>query len=136
MEGGKQSGSSLASDLFGAKDSSEQANSVGIFRTIFPPQPKVFGREPFQYLETEKKICSENPAWTSKNGVSGQAQSAASKDKVLPFHYNSSIYYGGQDDYTPSESAQKSGTTFNKDGGEDQSDSSSIRSWWQGSVYY
>lgn len=42
MEGGKQTGSSLASDLFGAKDSSAAASSSsGIFSSMFPPPPKV-----------------------------------------------------------------------------------------------
>ncbi|KAL0338257.1 UNVERIFIED_CONTAM: hypothetical protein Sangu_1347800, partial [Sesamum angustifolium] len=43
MEGGKQSGSSFASDLFGAKDSSAAASSSGIFGSIFPPPPKITG---------------------------------------------------------------------------------------------
>ncbi|KAH6762041.1 hypothetical protein C2S52_019474 [Perilla frutescens var. hirtella] len=149
MEGGKQSGSSLASDLFGAKDSSAAASSSGIFNSIFPPPQKVVGRDSFQYSETEKKISSQNPTWTAKSGVSerngeGQIQSTASKDmgsyypeeKPQPFHYSSSIYYGGQDVYSRPESAQNPGTTFNKDGGEDDSGSASRGNWWQGSLYY
>lgn len=42
MEEGKQSGSSLASDLFGAKDSTTAASSsAGVFGSIFAPPPKV-----------------------------------------------------------------------------------------------
>lgn len=41
MEGRKQSGSSLASDLFGATDSSAAASSSGIFGSIFAPPSKV-----------------------------------------------------------------------------------------------
>ncbi|KAG6437131.1 hypothetical protein SASPL_102042 [Salvia splendens] len=129
MEGGKQTSSSLASDLFGAKDSSSSSSS-GIFGTMFPPPPKVVGQE---YSGTEKKIISGNPNWTAKNGVAGiyiyiflmnhfrnavggQNQrkddvSYYTDEKVQPFHYSSSIYYGGQDVYSRPESAQNPGTS-------------------------
>ncbi|XP_042053136.1 uncharacterized protein LOC121798279 isoform X1 [Salvia splendens] len=144
MEGGKQTSSSLASDLFGAKDSSSSSSS-GIFGTMFPPPPKVVGQE---YSGTEKKIISGNPNWTAKNGVAdrnavgGQNQrkddvSYYTDEKVQPFHYSSSIYYGGQDVYSRPESAQNPGTSFNKDnGGEDDLGSASRGNWWQGSLYY
>ncbi|KAL0451094.1 UNVERIFIED_CONTAM: hypothetical protein Slati_1665800 [Sesamum latifolium] len=153
MEGGKQSGSSFASDLFGAKDSSAAASSSGIFGSIFPPPPKVVGQESVRSSEADKKNDSGNPAWSAKPGVSdnkavggeGQSQDATSKvissyfqeEKVQPFHYSSSIYYGGQDVYSRPQSAQNPGfTTFNKDGGEDDSGSASRGNWWQGSLYY
>ncbi|KAI3473182.1 hypothetical protein Pfo_028937 [Paulownia fortunei] len=153
MEGGKQSGSSLASDLFGAKDSTAAASSSGIFGSIFAPPAKVLGRESLHSSETEKKNNFGNPSWSAKTGVSdnnalggeGQSQSTTSKDissyyqeeKVQPFHYSSSIYYGGQDVYSRPQSTQNPGfTTFNKDGGEDDSGSASRGNWWQGSLYY
>ncbi|KAL0309925.1 UNVERIFIED_CONTAM: hypothetical protein Sradi_5934800 [Sesamum radiatum] len=142
MEGGKQSGSSFASDLFGAKDSSAAASSSGIFGSIFPPPPKVIGQESVRSSEADKKNDSGNPSWSAKSGVSdnkavvgeGQSQDTTSKvissyfqeEKVQPFHYSSSIYYGGQDVYSRPQSAQNPGfTTFNKDGGEDDSGSAS-----------
>ncbi|PIN08969.1 hypothetical protein CDL12_18445 [Handroanthus impetiginosus] len=148
MEGGKQSGSSLASDLFGAKDSSANASSSGIFGSIFAPPAKVLGRESLRSSETEKKHDSGNAAWSAKAGSSGgrdHSQNTTSKDissyypeeKVQPFHYSSSIYYGGQDVYSRPEGAQNPNhTTFNKDGGEDESGSASRGNWWQGSLYY
>ncbi|KAG8376964.1 hypothetical protein BUALT_Bualt09G0118900 [Buddleja alternifolia] len=170
MEGGKQSGSSLASDLFGAKDSSAAtSSSSGIFGSIFAPPAKVLGRESLHSSETEKKNDNENPAWSAKTGVSGgggQNKSTTSKDnssyyqeeKVQPFHYSSSIYYGGQDVYSRPESVQNPTFTtcgvarfngsrtnlsklnyydqFNKDGGEDDSGGASRGNWWQGSLYY
>ncbi|KAL0375269.1 UNVERIFIED_CONTAM: hypothetical protein Sradi_3442600 [Sesamum radiatum] len=127
MEGGKQSGSSFASDLFGAKDSSAAASSSGIFGSIFPPPPKVMGQESVRSSEADKKNDSGNPAWSAKPGVSdnktvggeGQSQDATSKaissyfqeEKVQPFHYSSSIYYGGQDVYSRPQSAQNPGFT-------------------------
>ncbi|KAL1545558.1 hypothetical protein AAHA92_22267 [Salvia divinorum] len=148
MEGGKQTGSSLASDLFGAKDSS---SSSGIFGSMFPPPPKVVGQDSYHYSETEKKIVPGNPTWAAKNGVAvadrnavgGQGQnqrkdgiSYYTDEKVQPFHYSSSIYYGGQDVYSRPESAQNPETSFNKDNGEDDSGSASRGNWWQGSLYY
>ncbi|KAL0347367.1 UNVERIFIED_CONTAM: hypothetical protein Scaly_1752700 [Sesamum calycinum] len=127
MEGGKQSGSSFASDLFGAKDSSAAASSSGIFGSIFPPPPKVMGQESVRSSEADKKNDSGNPSWSAKSGVSdnkavggeGQSQDTTSKvissyfqeEKVQPFHYSSSIYYGGQDVYSRPQSAQNPGFT-------------------------
>ncbi|KAK4419009.1 hypothetical protein Salat_2313700 [Sesamum alatum] len=153
MEGRKKSGSSFASDLFGANDASAAASSSGILGSIFPPPAKVMGQESVRSSEAEKKNDSGNPAWSAKPGVSGsfqfsgegQSQDTTSKvissyfqeEKVQPFHYSSSIYYGGQDVYSRPQSAQNPGlTTFNKDGGEDDSGSASRGNWWQGSLYY
>ncbi|KAL8526813.1 hypothetical protein ACS0TY_015874 [Phlomoides rotata] len=156
MEGEKKSGSSLASDLFGAKDSAATASSSGIFGSIFAPSSKVLGRGTLRLFENEKKNGYGNPAWSEKNsfsgsfpdsyavGSEGQNKSMTSKDtksyypeeKPLPFHYSSSIYYGGQDAYFRPESAQNPLTTFKKDSGEDDPDSASRGNWWQGSLYY
>ncbi|KAL3826050.1 hypothetical protein ACJIZ3_022079 [Penstemon smallii] len=139
MEGGKQSGSSFTSDLFGAKDSS---SSSSVFGSIFGP-PKA-GVSQF-----EKKNDSANQSWSPKPGVSdknaiggeGQGQGTTSKDpssyyqeqNVQPFHYSSSIYYGGQDVYSRPPSTQTPAfTTYNKDGDQDDSNSASRGNWWQG----
>ncbi|KAL3639475.1 hypothetical protein CASFOL_017382 [Castilleja foliolosa] len=145
MEGGKkQSGSSLATELFGEKDSLTGSSS-GVFGSIFAPPSKVLGRE----SETKKKNGSGNQAWNPKTGFSdtnfvggeGQSKNINSyfeNENVQPFNYNSSIYYGGQDIYNrPPQPAQNPVfTTFNKDGGEDDSGGASRGNWWQGSLYY
>ncbi|KAL6520944.1 hypothetical protein OROGR_017513 [Orobanche gracilis] len=114
MEGGrKSSGSSLASDLFGEKDIPTTDSASGIC-SIFSPPPKVWGRgRGREYSSEAEKKSSGNPYWSAKkdsNGVGGEGQNqggTAGKEvrsyfqdeKVQPFHYSSSIYYGGQDVY-------------------------------------
>ncbi|MFX6536201.1 hypothetical protein ABTG41_18395, partial [Acinetobacter baumannii] len=151
MEGKKQTCSSFTSDLFGDKDSS--SSSSGIFNSIFAPPTKAVGRESLYSIENEKKNGTENQSWSGKTEVSGknalggesQSQDTMSNhlssyyedEKVQPFHYSSSIYYGGQDVYSRPQSAQNPGlTTFNKDGEDDDSGKASRGNWWQGSLYY
>ncbi|KAK4432333.1 hypothetical protein Salat_0995400 [Sesamum alatum] len=154
MEGGKKSGSSFTYDLFGAKDSSAAASSSAIFGSIFAPPSRASGGESLHLSETEKKNGSGSLEWSGKNAASGSFsgdnnvggqehdRSTTRKDmssyyqeeKVQPFHYSSSIYYGGQDVYAQPQNP--SSTTFNKDVGEDDSGSASRGNWWQGSLYY
>ncbi|XP_073276579.1 uncharacterized protein [Primulina huaijiensis] len=156
MEGGKKSGSSFTSDLFGSKDSDVAASSSGIFGSIFSPAakwPQAVGNDSLHMPEKEKKIDSGSQSWNSKTAVSessvvkgeGNFQRSEGKDmgpfypgeNVHPCHYSSSIYYGGQDLYSRPQTAQSTVfTTFNKDGGEDDSDGASRGNWWQGSLYY
>lgn len=132
MERGRQSGSSLTSDLFGTKDSS--TSSSGIFGSIFSPPSK-------ESLQTRKKNdpAPGLPAWTAKIDVSDKNLNSYYQQEhgVMPFHYSSSIYYGGQDVYSrPQEAPSPVFATFNKDGGEDNSVEASRGNWWQGSLYY
>ncbi|XP_057801319.1 uncharacterized protein LOC131016626 isoform X2 [Salvia miltiorrhiza] len=127
METGKQSSSSFTSDLFGAKDSS---SSSQILSSIFAPPAKVSG------LENEKKNGSVTQASTAKTGEK-EKRSYLEEEKTTPFHYSSSIYYGGQDVYSqPHSSSLTTEMQLNKDVGEDESDSASRGNWWQGSLYY
>ncbi|KAL3622843.1 hypothetical protein CASFOL_031920 [Castilleja foliolosa] len=150
MEGDKQSGSSFTSP---------PSRSSGYFGSIFAPPPRVGGS--LNLLETEKKEKNDNKgqAWSGKSMVSGsfsdnmndqrgQGQiwnTTTSKDKssynlhqqdekVHPFHYSSSIYYGGQDVYSQPQAAHN--PTFCKDVEEDDSGSASRGNWWKGSLYY
>ncbi|CAA0836342.1 Encodes a protein involved in salt tolerance-names SIS (Salt Induced Serine rich) [Striga hermonthica] len=133
MEGRKKK--SLVTELFGEKDSpTAGSSSSGIFGSIFGAPPnKVYGGREYPY-EAEKN--TGNPAWKQKDGnvVGGEGQSkvgSTSRDfnsyfqdeKVQPFYYSSSIFYGGQDVYNPPPEAAKTPvfSTFNKDGGEDDS---------------
>ncbi|EYU26619.1 hypothetical protein MIMGU_mgv1a015692mg [Erythranthe guttata] len=149
MEGGKESGSSFTSDLFGAKGS---APSAGIFDSIFaPPPPRVSGGgvSILHLSETEKKndSASRQPTGVNaKSSVSGgekQKWSRGNKDEKKisssyeDYQYSSSIYYGGQDQDVYSQPKLNAGlTTFCKDVGEDDSASASRGNWWQGSLYY
>ncbi|CAA2962859.1 uncharacterized protein LOC111365819 [Olea europaea var. sylvestris] len=152
MEGGKQTGSSFTSDLFGSKDSSVSSTS-GIFDSIFAPSTLVSGEASLRPLESEKKHDSGNTVRSANTEIignnsrsgEGQRQSIPGKDpnlgyqeeKAQPFHYSSSIYYGGQDVYSRPQNTQNPGpTTFGKDGEDDDSGSASRGNWWQGSLYY
>ncbi|KAG8374355.1 hypothetical protein BUALT_Bualt11G0123200 [Buddleja alternifolia] len=139
MEGGKKSGSSFTSDLFGEKHSSS-SSSGGIFSSIFPTPSKSPETKLFRLSETE----NENDS-TRVSGEKDQSRITTIKDKsssfqeekVQPFNYSSSIYYGGRDIYSQPKSVENPGlTTFNKDAGEDDSGSASRGNWWQGSLYY
>ncbi|XP_073156592.1 uncharacterized protein [Henckelia pumila] len=157
MEGRKPSSSSFPSNLFGVNDSSSAASSSSIFGSIFTRTAQGIGSEPLNASETEKKHDSGSQALNAKNGVSGsfqekdvssgegRSQSTTNKEmnlyqhehKAHPFHYDSSIYYGGQDFYSrPPTAPNPCFTTFNKDGGEDESGGASRGNWWQGSLYY
>ncbi|XP_073290236.1 uncharacterized protein [Primulina huaijiensis] len=155
MDGRKKSGSSFTSDLFGSKDSDVDASSSGIFGSIFAQPAKTIGNDSLCTPEKEKKHEPGSQSWNSKTAVSvtlgnavngeGNFQRPKGKDtgsfypveNVHPCHYSSSIYYGGQDIYSRPQTAQSTVfTTFNKDGGEDDSDGASRGNWWQGSLYY
>ncbi|ESR42467.1 plant/t7h20-70 protein [Citrus sinensis] len=160
MEGRKQTGSSssLTNELFGSKESS---SSSGIFGSIFSPPSKVLGRESLRSESMEKKHDSSKEAWNTKpttpvlllsfpgdasRSYETESQGTAYKDmssmyqdqRVQPCHLSSSIYYGGQDVYSPRPpNSQGPGvnSVFKKDG-EDDSGSASRGNWWQGSLYY
>ncbi|XP_004307587.1 PREDICTED: uncharacterized protein DDB_G0271670 [Fragaria vesca subsp. vesca] len=120
--------------LFGPRDSSTSSASSSLFSTIFPPP------------------SSTGPG---RDRISGNATRGSSKSSVYqnnegtdpPCNFNSSIYYGGQENYN----VPKSGSTyesknhqhnFKKDGGDDDessgsnSNSTSRGNWWKGSLYY
>lgn len=153
MDGRKKSGSSFTSDLFGSKDSDVAASSSGIFGSIFAPPAKAIGKDSLRTPEKEKKHDPGSQSWNSKtalsqsNAVNGEGNFQRQErndtgalypvENVHPCHYSSSIYYGGQDIYSRPQTAQSTVfTTFNKDGGEDDSDGASRGNWWQGSLYY
>uniref|UniRef100_A0A5B6YRC9 Uncharacterized protein n=1 Tax=Davidia involucrata TaxID=16924 RepID=A0A5B6YRC9_DAVIN len=156
MEGRKEVGSSsyssFTSDLFGSKDSSGSSAS-GIFGSIFAPSSKVVGRGSLLPQVGEKQQDSTSQVWNTKPGppdISPQSSEGESQripnmnknsfyqeERVQPCHLSSSIYYGGQDIYSHPQNTQSSlYSTFNKDGGEDDSGSASRGNWWQGSLYY
>ncbi|PSS09852.1 Ribosomal RNA-processing protein [Actinidia chinensis var. chinensis] len=150
---GSSASSSFTSDLFGSNESSASSSS-GILGSIFSPSSKVLGRESLRSEVVEKKQNSASQFWTTNSGAAqdtiprrseGENQSPTNEDKsqfyqeqrVQPCHLSSSIYYGGQDVYSPPKKAQDSGhTTFHNDKGEDDSGSASRGNWWQGSLYY
>ncbi|KAF6161041.1 hypothetical protein GIB67_007682 [Kingdonia uniflora] len=148
MEGGRKT-SSFSSDLFGSKTSSSPSSSSAIFDAVFSPSSK--GRE---YGRSEvvgswrKQDTTDNQPWNSKQGSSGTTSQSskggenhdpASKgsrssifqdETVRPCNFSSSIYYGGQDNYSSPSKHSGSSHVFKKDGNED--DCASRGNWWQG----
>ncbi|KAK3408811.1 uncharacterized protein LOC104421701 [Eucalyptus grandis] len=149
--------------LFGPKDSFSP--SSGSFGSIFPPPSTVLGRtnnhsrsETFMGSPrnpdsgNQASGCKyENPGASTGQSFKVDGNNATSKAKSViyqseaaePCYLSSSIYYGGQENYSPRTTARtaESHSTFKKDGVEDESngsnlDSASRGNWWQGSLYY
>ncbi|XWS65920.1 hypothetical protein CRYUN_Cryun05aG0155200 [Craigia yunnanensis] len=148
------SSSSVSLDhLFGPKDSSSSSSSTsGIFGTIFPPPSTVLGRNSShpgmmgswnnQGLPHHGKYGNPDHTTDSK----GQSCGTTNKDKstssiyqnesVEPCYFSSSIYYGGQENYSPRKKTTESPHYFKKDGRDgdpngSNSSGASRGNWWQ-----
>ncbi|KDP42186.1 hypothetical protein JCGZ_02916 [Jatropha curcas] len=151
------SSSSFTADLFGTKE--PPPTSTGIFASIFPPPSKVLGKKPSgtEMIGTWQKQSSGNHGWNTKQGAPAMTSEAAKhnmhnkdrnsifmEERAEPCHLSSSLYYGGQDNYSQhpnSHNISGSYPLFNKDGEEDDpngnnSNGASRGNWWQGSLYY
>ncbi|WCJ20433.1 hypothetical protein M5689_002665 [Euphorbia peplus] len=151
------SSSSFTADLFGTKESTPpSSSSSGIFASIFPPPSKVLGRKSSSSHQGiiggggswQKQSSGNNP----KQGLPGlggnpnkDRKSIFVEERVEPCNLSSSLYYGGQDNYSQPPTAHGSGSgsypILKKDGGEDDpngsnSNTASRGNWWQGSLYY
>nr|GEZ30113.1 hypothetical protein [Tanacetum cinerariifolium] len=107
------SSSSFTESLFGPKDNG--ACSSCHFGSVFGPSSTGLGKDSSHYKYTELS------------------------SKKQPSNLSSSIYYGGQKVYPPTDSKNTcSQPTFKKGGGnEDPNGNSAARgNWWQGSLYY
>ncbi|XP_058099457.1 uncharacterized protein LOC131243856 [Magnolia sinica] len=157
------SSSTIASDLFGGKESSASANtsSPGIFSSLFPrpASTMVMGRDSSHFdsfglwkrqnPELQVSNTKHVPADRIDQGGGNENKSIPNKDKISaypdetvePCFLSSSLYYGGRDVYSHS-NTQASGTPaiFKKVDGEDPNASNgndaSRGNWWQGSLYY
>ncbi|KAK6227906.1 hypothetical protein SCA6_000246 [Theobroma cacao] len=147
------SSSSVSFDhLFGPKDSSSSSSTSGIFGTIFPPPSTVLGRDSShsgmmgswnnQGLPHHGKYGNPDHSTDSK----GRSSCTTHKDKsssiyqnetVEPCYFSSSIYYGGQENYSPRKNTNEPQHYFKKDGEDDDpngnnSSGASRGNWWQG----
>ncbi|XP_051114170.1 uncharacterized protein LOC127239864 isoform X2 [Andrographis paniculata] len=126
MEGRKQtgsgSGSSFASDLFGAKDSPAAADSSfssssssGAFRSIFAREPQPRPRpQPLQLSGADMKNasvtggisnCINHPGSSTSDNFNPYYQLEQKVQQQQPFQWSSSIYYGGQEVYSQPQNA-------------------------------
>ncbi|KAK1355261.1 suppressor protein SRP40-like [Heracleum sosnowskyi] len=149
------SSSSFTMDLFGPKDSPQSSQSTGVFGSVFGPPSTGLGRDSSisgparkqDYGNTKQGIQDYN---SQRNYIKGESGGKQSKDRTTnstnynqnelsnPCYYSSSIYYGGQEVYSPANSSHHA---IKKDGGSDDfngnnSNSASRGNWWEGSLYY
>ncbi|KAJ6350306.1 hypothetical protein OIU78_006469 [Salix suchowensis] len=93
----------------------------------------------------EKYVNPDNATPKAKGesrGISGKGQSSVYQNETPePCNFSSSIYYGGQENYSPRTKNSESQHVFKKDYEKDDPngndpDSASRGNWWQGSLYY
>ncbi|GAB4831854.1 hypothetical protein Ancab_005869 [Ancistrocladus abbreviatus] len=137
------SSSSIATELFGPKDSSSSSSTSSIFSSVFGPPPMVKGRDSSNLYAGNQTGNAKHgiPAQNSKGESSKEKSSYYQQETVGPCHLSSSIYYGGQEVYSPTTCTSDSQLSFKKDGRDDDpdggnTDGASRGNWWQGSLYY
>lgn len=139
------SSSSLTLDLFGPKTNSSSSSNNDLFGSVFPPQSTAPGRSFGQSgpIGSSRKQDKVNQVGSPKQGAADNysRNSNSQNNGTEPCYFNSSIYYGGQQVYSPNNPAADSLPIFTKDGGDDDangtnSNAASRGNWWQGSLYY
>lgn len=157
----KQAGgsiTSITSDLFGPKESSKSSGSAnGAFGPFFGPSSTGLGKDPSRYgktgtsrnqdYETHYSNASHGTSDFMEQRNKGKRSGITKKELTSIYQndraepcYNSSIYYGGQDVYSPSNTIT-SHHLVRKDVEEDDpngnvASSASRGNWWLGSLYY
>ncbi|XP_044461938.1 uncharacterized protein LOC123193193 [Mangifera indica] len=142
-ESGGSSSSRNFDHLFGPKDSSSSSSSstTSIFGSIFPPPSTMATGSYSGIMESLKKQGESSKA---ENSIfsSTEKNSVYQNETAEPCYLSSSIYYGGQENYSPkNKTTTESPHVFKKDMGEDDpngnnANSASRGNWWQGSLYY
>ncbi|CAN4095823.1 unnamed protein product [Withania somnifera] len=138
MEKAKQvvsSSSSFTNELFGPR---EPSNST-LFGSVFGPHSMGLRRDAIHSgnrgssrIQDSGNHCSNNTKYETSDNGSKRNQN----EKVeAPCNLSSSIYYGGQDVYPPTNHTTGSQNNIVKKDG-DGSNSVSRGNWWQGSLYY
>lgn len=143
-------------DLFGPKDSSQSSSSTGVFGSVFgPPSTGLGGDSSISGPAIKQDYGNPKQGiqdYNSQRNYKGESGGKQSKDRTSnstynqselsnPCYYSSSIYYGGQEVYSPNTPAKTSHHAIKKDGGSDDSNgnnsnSASRGNWWEGSLYY
>eukprot|EP00258_Populus_trichocarpa_P050261 XP_024466280.1 uncharacterized protein LOC7490361 isoform X1 [Populus trichocarpa] len=168
MENKRQVVASSFDHLFGPKDSSSSSSaSSGIFESIFPHPSKVPAGRDSGVMENHggrgkyaNRGCSlisslgliwmlynfwlfsDNVAQKAKGEGSGKGKSVVFQNETPePCYLSSSIYYGGQENYSPRTKNSEYQHVFKKDDEQENPNgndpnSASRGNWWQGSLYY
>ncbi|XP_009774456.1 uncharacterized protein LOC107828214 [Nicotiana tabacum] len=141
MEKSKQvvgsSSSSFTTELFGPKEPSNSS----LFGSVFGPPSTGLRRDPIHAVDKSISRTQEvgNQYGNAKYGTSDNGSKRSRGEKVeAACNFSSSIYYGGQDIYSPinTQPPCSQSNIVKKDGGGDGSNSASRGNWWQGSLYY
>ncbi|CAK9180243.1 unnamed protein product [Ilex paraguariensis] len=147
MENRKQVGGSSSSftvDLFGPKDtSSSSSSSTGLFGSVFGPPSTGLGRDSSHCVSTgsSKKPDLGGQYGNAKHGTTGSSTQRNKGESAEPCYFSSSIYYGGQEVYSPNSQTTGSQQVFKKDDEHDDpngnnGNGASRGNWWKGSLYY
>ncbi|KAJ1389159.1 hypothetical protein SESBI_38510 [Sesbania bispinosa] len=142
--GASSSSSTMNFDhLFGPKEysSSTSSSSTGLFGSIFPPPSSVEGRGSKKQEVGSKNLGAPGSSHQSKKGESSNSRicnknisSNYQNETVEPSYFSSSIYYGGQENYSPrsSRTTTQPHHVFKKDKDDGDNTSASRGNWWQG----
>ncbi|KAH1263262.1 hypothetical protein HKD37_02G005639 [Glycine soja] len=135
--GGSSSSTMKFDHLFGPKDSSSTtSSSTGLFGSIFPPPPSVGGRES-RMQEVGAPGTQTNKSESSSRISNKNTSTNYQNETVEPSYFSSSIYYGGQENYSPRSRTTQPHHVFKKDKDDGDSNSNDSNSaargnWWQG----
>ncbi|KAJ9175796.1 hypothetical protein P3X46_014311 [Hevea brasiliensis] len=152
----QQSGASSLDHLFGPRDSSSSpssssssSSSSSVFGSIFSPPSMGLGKDPSRIMGNQagngKSWNPDNSTQSNKGGSTGMigkdTSSIYQNETPEPCYFSSSIYYGGQENYSPRTNNSESHQILKKDDRNDDpngnnSNSASRGNWWQGSLYY
>ncbi|KAK2637476.1 hypothetical protein Ddye_032268 [Dipteronia dyeriana] len=129
------SSSSSINQLFGPKDSSSSSTSA-VLGSIFPPPSTGLA------CESGKTGPLRKQGESNKSDIKDIKNSIYKNETTEPCYLSSSIYYGGQENYSPRTKSTDSHHVVKKDGGEGDPNGSNANNaasrgnWWQGSLYY
>ncbi|XP_019100738.1 PREDICTED: uncharacterized protein LOC104788867 [Camelina sativa] len=132
---GSSSSSSSLDHLFGPRvsPSSSSSSTTGLFNSIFPPTS----------TETQANLASRNgaakyqptnlgiPNERGERSKNKERKSYQNEETQPPCNLSSSIYYGGQDNYSYSTTNPDA---YKKDGEEGDSESAPRGNWWDGHI--
>ncbi|WCJ19688.1 hypothetical protein M5689_001969 [Euphorbia peplus] len=145
MENKKQStGSSSFDHLFGPKDSSSSSSSSSVFSSIFSAPSQGLGRDSAGTMANQAGNSRYgNPGNNSQSHKGSSSGKEYQNETAEPCYFSSSIYYGGQENYSPRTSRNNSESHHsfkkdekNEDPNGNNSNGASRGNWWQGSLYY
>ncbi|XP_044480154.1 uncharacterized protein LOC123206929 [Mangifera indica] len=143
QETGNSSSSRKFDHLFGSKNSS--SSTTGIFGSIFPPPPTTGSGKESSHSGIMGSLKEKAVSSKAENSIfSGKEKNSIYQNETAePCYFSSSIYYGGQENYSPrtKSTTESPHVQFKKDRGEDDPDGNNANSasrgnWWQGSLYY